>query len=96
MEQYLTLIKRTFVKNGLGQQIPVEERTIVIARTESVTRTEFYQAMDKFTPTIIFVIRGYEYEGQEEVETEDGKVYKVIRSYRTDFENIELTCQYKN
>lgn len=96
MEQYLTLIQRTFSKNELGQQIPIETRTRVMAKEQSVTRSEFYSAMDKYTPTIVFEIRGYEYDGQEEVETEDGKRFKVIRSYRTDYEDVELTCEYKS
>lgn len=108
MEQYLKLIKKELIKNEFGQQMPIETITTVIANSKSVTRSEFYAAMDTFLPEIVFVVKGYEYDGQQEVETEDGKRYKVIRTYRggdgraneikrrqSMFENVELICQSK-
>lgn len=93
MEQYLKLIQLTQTPNEYGQPIPTETITQVIATSNSVTRAEFYQAINKFTPTIIFEIRGYEYNGERMVETEDGRRFTVIRTYQIDFETLELTCE---
>lgn len=83
-------------KNEFGQQVPIETERTVIAESKSITRTEFYSAMERFTPEVVFVVRGYEYEGETVVEDEQGKRYDVIRTYQVDFENMELTCQSKN
>lgn len=96
MEQYLKLVKQTLQNNEFGQPIPTETIRTVIADSKSVTRTEFYQAIEKFRPEVVFVIRGYEYEGETVVEDEQGKRYNVIRTYQTEFEDMELTCQSLN
>ena len=93
MEQYLTLIKESYELNDFGQQIATTTETRVMATSKSVTRYDFSALMDKFAPEIVFVIKGYEYNGEKKVKDELGQVYKVIRTYSVDFEEMELTCQ---
>lgn len=95
MEQYLTLIKQVYTVNDLGQEISTNTETVVIAKSKSVTRLEFSSLMDKFAPEIVFIIKGYEYSGERLVKDEEGNLYDVIRTYRADFEEMELTCQFK-
>lgn len=95
MEQYLTLIKETLTVNDLGQQIATIQETRVISKSKSITRSEFSSLMDKFAPEIVFIIKGYEYSGERLVKDESNNLYEVIRTYNIDFEEMELTCQFK-
>lgn len=96
MEIYLKLIKRVAQPNEYGQSIMVETEKTVYAKAKSVSRSEFYQAGDRYTPEVVFEIRGYEYDGERQCEDEQGKRYDIIRTYKTDFENMEITCQLSN
>lgn len=88
----LTLIKEGYIEDDIGNQIPGETKQTVLCRKMSVGRNEFYAAAtSKLKPEIIFVIHGYEYEGERKVEFE-GQRYTVLRTYAVDFEEIELTC----
>jgi len=89
----LILIGHIYEEDEWGNQVPVETRKPVLCNIKSIGRNEFYNAaMTGLKPSIIFVIHGYEYEGEQEVEFE-GEIYKVIRTYATGFEEIELTCE---
>lgn len=89
----LTLVKQTFVSNEIGNQIPVETEITVLCGIKSVARNEFYSAATTgIKPSIVFIIHGYEYNGQQIVEFE-GVRYRVIRTYATSFEELELTCE---
>ena len=89
----LTLIKQEFIEDEIGNQIPTETRKTLLCSVKSVGRNEFYSAATAgLRPSIVFVIHGYEYDGEQSVEFE-GIRYKVIRTYSTDFEEIELTCE---
>ena len=89
----LILIGHIYEEDEWGNQVPVETRKPVLCNIKSIGRNEFYNAaMNGLKPSIIFVIHGYEYEGEQEVEFE-GEIYKVIRTYATGFEEIELTCE---
>ena len=89
----LLLIKQSYQEDEWGNQVPVETRKPVLCNVKSISRNEFYNAaMTGLKPSIIFVIHGYEYEGEQEIEFESEK-YKVIRTYTTGFEEIELTCE---
>ena len=69
--------------------------TTVLCNLKSVTRTEFYSAAQAgLNPEQVFEINGFEYNGETEVEFL-GKRYAVIRTYRTSYETIELTCERK-
>lgn len=89
----VTLIKNKTTYDDIGNPITQQERTTVLCKLSSVGTNEFYQASAQgLKPDIEFTIHGYEYDGQSEVVFQ-GDEYKVIRTYRKDFEEIELTCQ---
>lgn len=89
----LTLISQTITEDDIGNQIPVETETIILCGLKSLVRSEFYSAATTgLKPEIVFVVHGYEYNGQQIVKFE-GVRYRVIRTYATDFEEVELTCE---
>ena len=89
----LTLIKLEFIEDEIGNQTPIETRKTVLCNVKSVGRNEFYSAATAgLRPSIVFVMHGYEYNGEQQVEFE-GVRYKVIRTYSTNFEEVELTCE---
>lgn len=89
----LTLIGQTYTEDEIGNQIPVETETTILCGLKSVTRLEFYNAAaNGLKPEIVFVVHGYEYNGEKEI-TFEGNRYKVIRTYSEDFEELELTCE---
>lgn len=89
----LTLIAQTMGEDEIGNQTPTETRKTVLCNVKSVGRNEFYSAATAgLRPSIVFVIHGYEYDGEQVVEFE-GTRYNVIRTYSTDFEEVELTCE---
>ncbi len=89
----LTLIDYTIEYDEIGQQKKIETRTNILCAVKSIGRNEFYAAAQAgLKPEITFVIHGYEYNGEKEVEFE-GQKYKVIRTYMKDFEEMELVCE---
>lgn len=92
----LTLICLTIGTDEYGNVTGAEEkRTDVLCAPLSVTRTEFYSAAQAgLNPTNVFEINGFEYGGESLIEFE-GVKYSVIRSYQTDYETVQLTCERK-
>ena len=89
----LILIEQSYQEDEWGNQVPVEARKPVLCNVKSIGRNEFYAAAQTgLKPEITFVIHGYEYNEEKEVEFE-GEKYKVIRTYMKDFEEMELTCE---
>lgn len=89
----LTLISQTYTEDEIGNQVPVEVKIPILCGLKSVTRSEFYNAAaNGLKPELIFVVHGYEYKGEKQVEFE-GSRYNVIRTYSKDFEELELTCE---
>lgn len=89
----LTLINYTIEYDEIGQQKKIETRTNILCAVKSIGRNEFYAAAQAgLKPEITFVIHGYEYNGEKEVEFE-GQKYKVIRTYMKDFEEMDLVCE---
>jgi len=89
----LTLISQTYTEDEIGNQIPAETETVVLCGVKSIGRTEFYNAAATgLRPEVIFVVHGYEYNGEQKVIFE-GVGYEVMRSYAIDFEETEITCQ---
>lgn len=89
----LTLIGETVEYDDYGVPKKVETRTVILCDVKSVGRSEFYGAASTgLRPEIVFVVHGYEYKGEKTVEFESKK-YNLIRTYSTDFEEIELTCE---
>jgi SPP1 family predicted phage head-tail adaptor len=89
----LFLISNTYAKDNIGNQIPSEVKTPVLCSVKSVSRNEFYNAATiGLNPSVVFVIHGYEYDGQTNIEYE-GERYKVLRTYSVNFEELELTAE---
>lgn len=89
----LSLIQQSYTEDEIGNQVPVESKTIILCGLKSVGRTEFYNAaVAGLKPELIFVAHNYEYNGEKQVEFEGNK-YNVIRSYSTSFEEVELSCE---
>jgi SPP1 family predicted phage head-tail adaptor len=89
----LTLLGETIVEDELGNQEVVFTEKTILGAVKSVGRSEFYSAATTgLQPSIIFVIHGYEYDNEQYVRFQNDK-YRVIRTYSTDFEEVELTCE---
>ena len=89
----LTLVKQSYRLDDLMNQIPEKVETVVYCDLKSITRVEYYNAASQgIKPEIVFVIHKFEYNEEKEILFE-GKKYKVIRTYSTNFEEIELTCE---
>lgn len=89
----LTLISVVRYQNEIGEWVTAESKSKVLCEVKSVGRNEFYNAaVSGLKPTAVFVLHAYEYAGQQSVEFE-GARYKVLRTYATDFEEVELTCE---
>ena len=89
----LTLISQTVKEDEIGNQIPVETKKDILCGLKSIGRNEFYNAaLTGLKPALDFVVHGYEYNGEQVIEFE-GTRYRVIRTYATGFEEIELTVE---
>ena len=89
----LTLISATITYDDIGNPIETPIETVVLCNVKSIGRTEFYNAAaNGLKPNLIFLIHKYEYNGENLIEFEDIK-YKVIKTYSTGIEEIELTCE---
>lgn len=89
----LKLVSMTYSQDEYGQEIPTRQEMEVLCDIRSIGRSEFYQSRNsKLQPSIIFIVKKFEYNGEREVIYDDEK-YNVIRTYSTDIENIELTCE---
>lgn len=96
----LTLIKDgTIEYDDIGNPItnlPIE--TTVFCEVNSISRSEFYSAsMAGLKPLIIFTVHPYEYSKEIYIEfSEDDtpkEKYKVIKTYKKNSEELELTCE---
>lgn len=91
----LTLIGGEYTVDEYGNYTKTEKRKTVYCDLRSVTRSEFYSsAQAGLSPSDVFIINAFEYSGESEVELM-GERFSVIRTYKTDEELIELTCEKK-
>ena len=89
----LVLIGETIQEDEIGNQKPVETRTTVLCSVKSAGRSDFYSgAAAGLRPELVFLVHAYEYNGERIVEFE-GMRYRVIRTYQTGTEEIELTVE---
>lgn len=72
----------------------LETHRKVFCNLKSVTGSEFYRAMEQdIHPVMVFVLRDYaEYEG-EKVCYYEGTRYRIVRTYITPQNTIELTVE---
>ena len=92
----LTLIKPVMVTDAYG--IPQEstpQRRTVMARVESVTRSEFFDAgRNGLNPEYKFTMFLYDYEDEKIVEY-NGKQYSVYRTYMGRDDTLELYVEQR-
>ena len=79
--------------NDVGDQIETQQKTMRFARIKSIGQSEFYQAQAQgLKPEIKFVLPDYlDYDNQEELIYNNFR-YKVLRTYRTDKNELEVVC----
>jgi hypothetical protein len=94
----LTLLSSTITYDDIGNPIQEPIEVNILCGVKSIGRTEFYNASaNGLKPEYIFVVHPYEYSGETYVEfSEDSSPkqrYKVIKTYKKDMEELELTCE---
>ena len=92
----LTLIAETPDAHGVFAT-KTETKRNVLCTVRSVTRNEAYTAMGHgLRPDWIFILsHAFEYAGERNCEFH-GVRYRVIRTYVTEVDGIELTCERVN
>lgn len=86
-----------------GYAIQSDVKTEVFVSKKSVTRSEFYTAMQSgMKPSVIFELRIEDYELTKHIENGkalfadkveyEGAIYDIIRTYSKNESMIELTC----
>lgn len=89
----IELLKKVITQDELLQEKITFSSRNVIAKVKSINFKEFYQAKTvKFNPSIIFIIHAFEYENEDYIKYEN-KNYSVLRTYYTDDDKVELTCE---
>ena len=84
-----------YVEDDLGQQKMTEIETMVCCCERPVSRQEFYSAGQSGIQVVkILIIHPYEYSGENEVIFE-GKRLRVVKAYKINQEELELTCSEK-
>ena len=89
----IDLIKETASAHGVHDAVTETART-VYCTVQSVTRSEYYNALNQgIQPEYVFKLAlAEDYEGERVVRYK-GKKYRVVRTYRTADDGIEITCE---
>ena len=95
MKRYdtLDLITETAAAHGVHEAVTEAART-VMCEVRSVTRAEFYNALNAgVQPEYVFVLAlAEDYQG-ERVARYHGQKLRIIRTYVTEDDGIEITCE---
>lgn len=92
LRSVLTLIAETPGAHGI-YDAPTETRRPVLCEVRSVSRSEYYRAMENdLRPTFVFRLADFAEYQNEKICEFDGTRYSVIRTYR-DGQAIELTVE---
>lgn len=100
MDDLITLIKEGYVRDEIGQMVPVETSRRVWAHLQSVTRAEWAEAgQNGMQPQLVAVTPIVNYGGESIVQLGEGESAKRYAVYRTyfgpDTDNIELYLERK-
>ena len=89
----IDLIKETASAHGVHDAVTETART-VYCTVQSVTRSEYYNALNQgIQPEYVFKLAlAEDYEGERVVRYK-GKKYRVVRTYMTADDGIEITCE---
>lgn len=94
-DRELTLIREELIQDEIGNWLPVlpEQGTQILCAKKSVGRVEFYNAAATgLRPEVVLVMHPFEY-GDERTVFFEGVRYKILRTYETSLEELELTCE---
>ena len=91
--EVIYLLSSQHTTNEVGDQIETLQKSMRLAKIKSIGQSEFYQAQAQgLKPEIKFVLADYlDYDNQEEVVYNNFR-YKVLRTYRTERNEIEIVC----
>ena len=91
--EVIYLLSTKINTNEVGDSIETIEKSMRFAKVKSIGQSEFYQAQAQgLKPEIKFVLADYlDYDNQEELVYNNFR-YKILRTYRTDRNEIEITC----
>ena len=89
----IDLITETNSAHGVHDAVTEEART-VYCTVRSVTRSEYYNALNAgVKPEYVFVLAlAEDYQG-ERIVMYKGQKFRVIRTYMTEDDGIEITCE---
>ena len=89
----IDLITETASAHGVHDAVTETART-VYCTVRSVTRSEFYNALNAgVQPEVVFVLAlAEDYQGERVVRWK-GQKYRVVRTYTTAADGIEITCE---
>lgn len=96
--ELIKLISEVYAFDDYGNQVSEETSVERLAEVRSIGQSEFYSAATTdFKPEIKFVMADYlDYNGQKKIKhtayAGDEVEYTVLRNYRNDKNEIELTC----
>ena len=91
--EVIYLLSTKINTNEVGDSIETIEKSMRFAKVKSIGQSEFYKAQAQgLKPEIKFVLADYlDYDNQEELVYNNFR-YKILRTYRTDRNEIEITC----
>lgn len=91
--EVIYLVTTQSVINDVGDQIKKQIRSMRFAKLKSIGQSEFYQAQAQgLKPELKFVLADFlDYDNQEEIVYNNFR-YKVLRTFRTEKNEIEITC----
>ena len=89
----IDLITETASAHGVHQAVTETART-VYCTVQSVSRSEFYNALNAgVQPEYVFKLElAEDYQGERVVRYR-GQKFRVVRTYETDDDGIEITCE---
>lgn len=89
----IDLITEQASAHGVHDAVTETART-VYCTVQSVSRSEYYNALNQgIQPEYVFKLALAEDYGDERVVRYKGKKYRVIRTYMTADDGIEITCE---
>lgn len=91
--EQITLIGESVSYDNLGNPTTTPYEVDVLCSMKDVGANAFYQAASAgMKPSFIVTVHTFEYQGERKVKYEN-EVYNVIRTYRIDHHETELTCE---
>lgn len=89
----IQLITENRTGHGVHEAVTDTERT-VMCTIQSVTRSEYYNALNAgYQPEYVFKLALAEEYQNERLVKYHGQRFRVVRTYRTDDEGIEITVE---